>query len=149
MKKISFSLNILLITIILLLVSFNLVSGDNYTVGSETDPVVTKSYVDNAISKIQQGGGGSSSSVKFEVIKVSKDNVITLEENALLIVRAGETSAIASEQGGLSDLTTALDIKTGEQVELNHLILIPRTDGRGIKMKSDGYIMVSGGYSIK
>ncbi len=145
MKKISVTLNILLLAVIMILLSFNITSGDNYTAGTELDPVVTKSYVDNAISKIKTE---SSSSVQFKVIKVNKDNVITLDENALLIVRAGEASAIASKNGGLSDLTTALDIKTGETVELNHLILIPRTDGRGIKMNSDGYIMISGGYLI-
>ncbi len=146
MKKVSFSLNVLLLVIIMLLLSFNATNGDNYTAGTEVDPVVTKSYVDNAIKNIKVE---SSANLKFEVIKVKKGDIITLDENSLFIVRAGKALAIDSKLGGLSDLTIAIDIKKDEVVELNHLILIPRTDGRGIKMESDGYIMISGGYVVK
>lgn len=159
--KISFSkiLNITLIGIIVVMVSSSYVEGT--TAGTATDPLVTLNYVEDRLMSLNariderfealesKEGSSSNGLLAYEVLDVKIGTVINLEENTQVILRAGEAIAIAGVGGGLSDLTVGQDLKTGEYLTKNHLLLIPRTDGRGIKMITDGFVMVSGGYTIE
>lgn len=156
-KSFSLRINLVLVIIIIVLLGSGAASA-NYNPGSSTDPLVTQSYVENRIAALNasiderlnnletQSGGDS---VNFIVLEVKKGQIVHLEENSLFILRAGEATGIAGQGGGLSDLTTGLDISTGQKIELNHLLLIPKSDGRGVKMDYDGWVMISGGYSIQ
>lgn len=102
------------------------------------------------IDKLKASGGGKGS--VFEVLELKKGKILTLGASAEIILRGGKATAIASANGGLSDLTagTGVDIKTGQAIPLNHLILISRDDGRGLKVTSDqAWVMVRGTYTIK
>lgn len=155
-KSFSLTINLVLVIIIILLLGAGVANGANP--GSSTDPLVTQSYVENRIKALNASideklssfeGGSSESGMNFKVLEVKKGQIIHLEENSLFILRAGVASGIAGQGGGLSDLTTGLDISTGQTIELNHLLLIPKSDGRGVKMDYDGWVMISGGYSIQ
>ena len=50
---------------------------------------------------------------------------------------------------GVSDLTSGIDLMTGMQVETNHLLLVPRDDGRGILVSTEAWVMVRGDYIIE
>lgn len=157
-KSFSLSINLVLVIIIILLLGTSFAGAANP--GSSSDPVVTQSYVegrinalnasiDDRIKKLEGSSGGSQ--VAFNVFAVKSGQTIMLEENSLFILRAGDSVAVidASAGGGISDLTTGLDVKSGEVIIKNHLLLTPRTDGRGVKFNSDGWVMISGGYSVK
>lgn len=153
--------------------------------GSETDPLVSKSYVDKKTeeaksisvlntSKIenieknvetiktdiknikndindQNNSNESTTSTgeKFKVLELKKGQVIIAEESTEIIVRTGTVNAIGNKNDGISDITEGVDLKTGEQIKLNHLIIIPRSDGRGIEVKSNStFIMIKGRYSV-
>lgn len=155
-KRFSFSINLVLVIIIILLLGSTFASGNNP--GSASDPVVTASYVEKRISELSASvddrlanvsNETQDSKLSFQVIQVSQGQIISLEENSLFILRAGTATAIAGTGGGLSNLTTGFDIQTGGTIDLNHLLLTPKSDGRGVLMTYDGWIMISGGYSIQ
>lgn len=142
--------------------------------GSANDPLVTKSYVDSQIAAIS--GGGSLSKLE-NTVKAQEEmiNVLTQEMNALkkqgsssytvvtvpagssitgmqgteIIVRSGSGIVLASDGGGLQDMTEGTDLLGGNEVPKYHLVIIPREDGRGIYATKDLIVMVRGGYNIQ
>jgi hypothetical protein len=107
--------------------------------GSESDPVVTKSYVDKQLSE----AGGI-----FVPLEVAAGKRIIGGAGTEIILRSGEAAAIGNESNGISDLTEGLDLQTGAAVSRNHLLLVPRDDGRGLSATSDVWLMVRGPYTI-
>ena len=142
--------------------------------GSANDPLVTKSYVDSQIAAIS--GGGSLSKLE-STVKAQEEmiNVLTQEMNELkkqgsssytvvtvpegssiigmqgteIIVRSGSGLVLASDGGGLQDMTEGTDLLAGSSVPKYHLVIIPREDGRGIYATKDLIVMVRGGYNIQ
>jgi len=163
--------------------------------GSDADPIVTKSYVDEQTgilaaridsladevdklteqastltkqlekaavtiteltakvadleSKLSGSGNGGS---KFEVIKLTKGQQLIAGASAEIILRSGSATAIAGEFGGLADVSSdkSLELMTGDSVPLNHLLIVSRDDGRGIKIESnEAYLLFKGEYAIK
>ncbi|MDR1247005.1 MAG: hypothetical protein LBK57_08270 [Clostridiales Family XIII bacterium] len=107
--------------------------------GSESDPVVTKSYVDKQLS---EAGG------VFVPLEVSAGKRLIGGAGTEIILRSGEASAIGSESNGISDLTEGLDLQTGAAVSRDHLLLVPRDDGRGLSATTDVWLMIRGPYTI-
>jgi hypothetical protein len=107
--------------------------------GSESDPLVTKSYVDQLLSK---------TGVVFVPLEVKEGQRLVGGEGAELILRSGEATAVGAEENGVSDLTAGKDLMTGDAVEANHLLIVPRGDGRGITAETDVWLMIKGGYSL-
>lgn len=143
--------------------------------GTQTDPVVTKSYVEKRLSELEQkvtdsavaksteqvnamkaqletllkaSGSGNSAASDFSLIQVKAGDVLVFNANTQLVMRSGLATIIGGQGGGLSDLTQGKDLKDGDNLETNHLVLVPKNDGRGIKMGYDGWLMIKGGYQI-
>lgn len=117
--------------------------------GSESDPIVTKSYVDKILMNIKQyvdsktGNSGS-----LEVVYLEKGERIIGDKGTEIILRSGQAAVVDSISGGISDLTTGKDLKKGEKAPQNHLLLIPREDGRGLAAETNVVLMVRGNYTI-
>ena len=109
--------------------------GSDATPGSSDDPLVSKSYVDSALS--------------FEVVHAEAGQSLIGGAGTEIILRSGEATALDNGANGVSDMTGGKDLMSGTVVETNHLLMTPRNDGRGIYMKTEGYIMVRGEYTIK
>jgi hypothetical protein len=103
--------------------------------GSEADPLVTKSYVDGR--------------TVFQVVNLPKGQSLIAEGGTEFVLRGGKVTAIVSPQGGLLDVTGGADLLQGEQVKAQHLVIIPRTDGRGVLAQTDAILMVKGPYTLK
>ena len=103
--------------------------------GSGTDPLVSKSYVDAKTS--------------YTPIQVTAGKQLIGKEGTEVILRSGEATAIDNGANGVSDITAGTDLMTGMQVGMNHLLLVPRDDGRGIYAVTDIWVMVRGDYIIK
>lgn len=118
--------------------------------GTEDDPLVSKSYVDAQIDGLKsQISSGSAGSATFSVVSVAAGKKVLGKEGTEIIVRSGEATAIDNGENGVSDLSAGIDLKTGQRAQLDHLLLIPREDGRGILAQSELYIMVRGGYTLE
>lgn len=136
-----------------------IVGSSSVKPGTVNDPVVTKSYVDEQISKLQGGTGSSSggsgssaTTAALEVVEVLKGQTLMVMAGSEVVVRAGKAVAYSSDANGLSDVTAGVDIKSGEAVPSNHLIWFPR-DGRGIQVDSSSKtsltVLVKGPYYIQ
>ncbi|OGO84431.1 MAG: hypothetical protein A2Y24_03170 [Clostridiales bacterium GWE2_32_10] len=152
--------NIINLIIVLFIGFATTVIASSIEPGSEQDPVVTKSYVDNQINELKKlvgtnntGTNAEITKFTFEPININKNVQIIGKEGTEIIVRSGTTKAITvikdGIENGLQDITDGVDIKKDKTVPLNHLIIIPRNDGRGIKFTSDGYIMIRGEYEVR
>lgn len=138
--------------------------SDSTTAETDELMVVSKDYVDQEIEKakkeakkealieLEKDLEKQAMFTKFQVIELTAGQQLIAGDSAEIIIRSGSVTAIASENGGLSDITagTNKDIMTGEKVPLNHLILFSRDDGRGIKAESGKvYLLFKGEYEIK
>lgn len=126
------------------------------TPGTSTDPVVTKSYVDKAIKELKEeinvpevSTSEAAVSSQWQVVFAEAGKTIIGKQGTQMILRSGKATIALQGPDGVSDLTGAGDLKDGVKVELNHLLLFPRDDGRGIKITADAYVMVLGSYEIK
>lgn len=109
--------------------------GSANTPGSSEDPLVSKSYVDEALS--------------YEVVHTTAGQSLIGGAGTEMILRSGEATAIDNGSNGVSDLTSGADLMSGVSVQTNHLLLVPRADGRGILTSTECYVMVRGEYTLK
>ncbi|MGN8770776.1 hypothetical protein ACTNDP_13545 [Paenibacillus barengoltzii] len=139
--------------------------GAGTTPGTADDPVVTKSYVDQAIQQALGNGGSSSpsapstgdsgsssSSDGIQIVEVKPGKILIASAGAEFIVRAGKAVVYSADANGVADLTDGKDIPNGGTVTNNHLLSFPR-EGRGIQVQEGDThnltVMVRGGYQIK
>lgn len=110
-------------------------SGADSTPGSEGDPLVSKSYVDGKTSYVP--------------LQLQPGQSLIGDEGTEIILRSGEGVAIDNGANGVSDISGGRDLMSGMKVELNHLLLIPRSDGRGIQVSTEAWVMIRGSYTIR
>ncbi|WP_139159824.1 hypothetical protein [Acidaminobacter hydrogenoformans] len=143
-------------------------SGDP---GTSTDPVVTRSYVEERLSEIEDAfvkdlnalsdqiealesssGSGTTAPAPgappaFVVVELEEGSTVVFGENTQVILRGGSATAIAAEND-LPDVTGGAGLGMGQKIPLNHLIIIPKDDGRGMKINARTWLMISGKYSV-
>lgn len=136
------------------------------TPGSADDPIVSKSYVDQKIAELKGTIPAPAPTPTptpapvqttpvlgidtFKPIKLTAGQTLLGGEGTEIIVRGpGQAVALAPGANGISDITGGLDIPNGQALVPNHMLLIPRNDGRGIKAEGETYIMVRGTYTLK
>lgn len=134
------------------------VGTSSVTPGTVNDPVVTKSYVDEQIAKLNGSGssggstGGTTTQAALEVVTVPVDRILMVDAGSEAVIRVGKAVAYSSDSNGISDVTAGEDIKKGSAVPTNHLIWFPR-DGRGIQAapgsKTALTVLVKGTYSLQ
>lgn len=105
-------------------------------------------YVDEQVAKIP--------SSRFEVVELEAGQKLLGGASTELILRGGAAVAITrNSDDGLSDLTDSSvgiqkngNLINGESIPLNHLLLVPRDDGRGIAITKQSWVLVKGDYTI-
>lgn len=119
--------------------------------GSTTQPTNISEiykYIDDKLAGTNVTGGSSSEG--FVVLDLAPGKKIIGEISCELIVRSGEVKAIGNDVGdGISNVTEGKDIKDGEIVPNNHLLIIPRSDGRGLFIEKKSFVMVRGKYTLE
>jgi len=94
--------------------------------GTDADPLVARSYVDQL--------------TRFRTVVVPAGDKLTVTAGTLVVVRSGKLRVKGPAKGALIDLTKGTEIKTGGEVPLNHLILVP--DSAGYRLEADTLAMV-------
>ncbi len=133
--------NVKILTMSLLMIGI-FISGSMWDVlnvfgeepGTKEDPIVSKSYVDE--------------NIKYRPVKLEAGQRFVGSEGTEVIIRSGETKAVVSGENGIPDITVGKDVKNNEKIELNHLVVIPRSDGRGFLAETLVWILVRGNYEI-
>jgi len=122
----------LLVTV---LITGQVINASTTEPGSPQDPLVTKSYIDQK--------------TELQIVSLAAGQTLAINGGTEIIARSGKAIAIAGNGGGLSDITEGKDISNGDNIPLNHLIIIPRSDGRGIKAITDVIVMVRGTATVQ
>jgi len=88
----------------------------------------------------------------YVVLELTKGQKLRVKSGSLeLILRPGGKAAVISEYKtqGIADLTTGEELLNDKNVPVNHSLLIPKADGRGISVTSViAYVMIRGDYEI-
>jgi len=127
-----------------------IVNAETFTPGSAQDPVVTKSYVDARLTDLENKLTGSQgTSNAYVPLQILQGKTLLGGVGTEIIFRSGEAKAIDNGLNGISDITSGSDLRTGESLTLNHLIVIPKEDGRGITATTDIWVLIKGKYTIK
>lgn len=124
--------------------------------GSANDPLITLSYFTEKFEELkselikdtEEATEPDLSAAIFKLINLKEGSTLVCSEGAEFIIRTGKMEAIASASGGLSDVTEGTNIDNGLLVPYNHHIIIPRDDGRGLKVTTGGALMIKGNYTI-
>ena len=118
--------------------------------GSNDDPLVSLSYVNDVLMPQVRSYVDSkmAASGDFKVLNVKKGQTIIGSMSTQFILRMGTATVVATQKGGLADVTAGVDLPLYTPVSPNHLLIVPFEDWRGITMGTDGIILVSGAYSI-
>ncbi|MCL2855151.1 MAG: hypothetical protein FWE21_05980 [Defluviitaleaceae bacterium] len=117
--------------------------------GSQQDPLVTRSYVNQAIHRaLQDFEPSSSSGIAFSPVHVTAGHVILGEEGSVIILRSGAATAHVPGTDGIVNTSMGVDMFHGYQIITNHYLIIPRDDGRGVHAATDAWFLVQGGFQI-
>lgn len=108
------------------------------------------------IEQLETAGGPMDPSVGsaeagYEIVRVTEGMRLLAGGSCDIMLRSGTAVVIAPlASQGISDYTTGNEILDGEEITINHMLLIPRGDGRGILITSDeAYIMIRGAYALE
>jgi len=160
--KIRRSTSVAIITICLVFIT-QFVYANTKEPGSSEDPIVTLSFVEQRIEqlkfyvdqKVDSIGKSSdtasdteSSTNTFEVVELKAGQSLIASASTEIILRGGTALGIDSQLGGISDITGARDIRRDEIIPANHMLIVPRNDGRGVRATTNAILMVRGGYQI-
>ena len=69
-------------------------------------------------------------------------------EGTEIILRSGAATGYMAGQNGISDVTAGVEIYGGYPIYTNHLLIIPREDGRGVKLSENSWFLIKGSYTI-
>lgn len=144
-------------------------SSNSSVPGSIDDPIVSKSYVDEQIAKfkLELSGGtvptptpAPTPTPTPQVPSAEGAHTLVVEElqagqtliggsGTEIIIRTGKAVVVTNSYGeGIPDVTAGKDLKGS--VPLNHQLLVPRNDGRGVRVtEGPCFIMVRGDYMIQ
>ena len=112
--------------------------------GSEADPLVSKSYLESVFLNTVKN------ETSFKLVELTRGQKIVCGEGCELILRMGDATIFATKLGGLSDVTAGVDLSNGMTMPLNHHLIVPVGDGRGITSNVDALlVLVKGNYVIK
>ena len=140
-----------------IIISVTAIVGTVYAAdaGSSSDPLVSKSYVDDQIqsvlAKINSGSGSTSGSASatFTPVEVKTGGTIIGGEGTEIILRSGNAQVVLNGNDTITDATTGQALTEGKALSTNHLTIIPRGDGRGYKITHNAWFLVKGSYTVK
>jgi hypothetical protein len=104
--------------------------------------------MDIIVEEIIRSLAADSGQFMFTPVHIFPGQMLFGEEGTEIIVRSGVVSAIVPGANGLTDLTDGADIMNNVQISHNHLIVIPRADGRGMRAQTEAWVMVKGGFTL-
>lgn len=158
-RKILIGIEVFLIT----LLAVALVSVFGNQAGSSADPLVAKSYVDDRIDEVlrifnknggsvslgEQVGDVAASNFSYVPVSAKAGQTVYGQEGTEIILRSGRAKGKISGENGIVDISTGAEIFNNTEVLKNHLLIVPRTDGRGLQVLEDAWFLIKGAYTIE
>lgn len=129
--------------------------------GSGEDPLITLSYINEKVipeikdyidekfaSNEPDDKPNDAASSDFVLVNVKAGNQIIGAEGTQFVLRMGKGTIVATENGGVADLTAGADLPHGTPIPANHNLLSPKNDSRGLYMETDGIVLIKGTYTV-
>ena len=129
--------------------------------GTQADPLVAKSYLDQTITPklqaefqakldeqvqlMEQQIASSATGLNFTAVTLTNGQTLKGSVGCEIILRSG--TAVSSTSTGLSDVTDGKSLASGTALTANHLCMVG-AQGDGVKASSAVTLLVRGGYSI-
>ena len=129
--------------------------------GTQADPLVAKSYLDQTVTPklqaqfqtkldeqvqiMEQQIASSATGLNFTTVSLTNGQTLRGSVGCEIILRAG--TAACSGTSGLSDVTDGKLISSGTALTANHLCMVS-TQGDGVKASSSVTLLVRGGYTL-
>lgn len=128
--------------------------------GSEDDPLVSKSYVDDKINQVLEvvnggsvsldnSGNLSAAGASYTPVYASVGQIVLGGEGTEIILRSGKGNIYITGVDGLVDSTTGQNLTNGDVATPNHMMIVPRNDGRGVKVTEAAWFLIKGDYTIE
>ncbi|WP_003543714.1 hypothetical protein [Desulfotomaculum nigrificans] len=151
MNKISNKTKVLVVaalTVMGLSIFIGLAGAGQGEPGTGSDPLVTQSYVQSYVdSKLKnqpaQGGSG------WQVITIQAGQTFAGYGGTEFVLRSGRAVAVDPSTSGILDMTSGGNVRANQAVPANHLLMTPKSDGRGFKALTQVIIMCNGGADIR
>lgn len=97
--------------------------------GTPADPLVSKSYIDHLL--------------RFRSVVLPANSQIKPEPGAMLVIRSGQMHLEVPKGKSVIDLTAGKEISGGNDLPLNHLIIIPDSGDYVLKAKKLTLLLAS------
>jgi len=94
------------------------------------------------------GAGEAGAVVPFETVNVPAGRTLVADAGVEMILRSGHATAVSGPDG-MVNVTAGTDITNGTRIPTNNLLLVPRSDGRGMYFVTEGWLMIKGSYEIR
>ncbi len=127
--------------------------------GTQSDPLVAKSYLDNVLTptlksqfesqlntqvKALEDKISSSSSGNFAAVSLASGKTLKCGAGCEIIVTGGSASAYSA---ALTDVTSGSSISAGTAVTANHLLVVS-TENSGLTASGSVSVLVRGSYTV-
>jgi hypothetical protein len=150
--------SITITVLILMFIVGQVVYAINKEPGSNDDPLVTlsfveqrveqlKFYIDEKIAALTPATGAADNNLV--VVELKAGERLIAAQGTEIILRGGKALVIDNPLGGLADVTAAKDLRMNQVVPPNHLLIVPRDDGRGVKAENNVILIVRGAYRVE
>lgn len=129
--------------------------------GDSDDPLVTLSYItdtlmpdieqqiDDKISEaVSSGSPSGSAGGTYSLVNIKANHTVIGGEGTEFILRMGSGTIVATENGGVADLTAGVDLPHGTAIPANHMLVAPKNDSRGLKLDRDAIVLIKGTYTV-
>lgn len=87
--------------------------------------------------------------VAFVPVQLLAGQILLGGEGAEIVPRSGTCTAYSENSMGLIDVTTGEELYMGMPLAANHLLLVARSDGRGVYAETEAWFIVKGNYTIR
>ena len=86
----------------------------------------------------------------YQIVQVDAGVRVIATSPCDIMLRSGTAIVVTPYEGqGISDYTEGTELLNGDSVAINHMLLIPREDGRGIQITSaTAFIMIRGEFTL-
>ena len=154
--KIAFALSIVLALVLGIGIGGYAASG----YGSESDPLVTLSYLTDKLTpqimeKVEQqidvklaAGSGTSTAENYRLVTLTSGQKLIGEVGCEILLRIGTASCVAEYTPGLVDLSSSSTINSGAALTANHLYIVTIEDHGITATAQTVKVLVRGSYTI-
>jgi len=108
--------------------------------------------LDNVIGSGNLSSGQTPADNGYTAVFLPQGETLFGGDGTEIMLRSGSAVAVIPSINGFADATGGVDIQDGESIPMNHLLIVPRGDGRGVKATAataETWFLVRGSYTIQ